>query len=171
VLDFFAGSGVTGEAVLKQNAADQGNRKYICVQIPEPLDKPEARLRTIADITRQRLRGVKESLAPSAHTLDLDGRANLDLGFRAYKLTTSNFKPWTGDPANIDSVARQLEVFTDNVIEGRTSEDILSEILLLTGFELTTPVERLTLAGKEVFSVAGGALLVCLEGARRNRRR
>ncbi len=176
VLDFFAGSGVTAHAVLAQNGEDGGNRRFICVQLPERLPIPEASLRTIADIARHRLVGAGKLIAAEyAGKLDLDQRTEpLDLGFRAYQLTTSNFTPWDGDPARFGApvrqpglfpttVAEQLELAVDNVLPGRTSEDILAELLLKSGFELTAPVERLTLAGKDLFSVAEGALLVCLE--------
>jgi adenine-specific DNA-methyltransferase len=162
VLDFFAGSATTGHAVMKQDAEDGGNRSYICVQFPEPLPKPEDRLKTILDIARERIAKAGCDIR-SRPTLEMQGP--LDVGFRAYKLTTSNFKPWDGDPANVPSVAQQIEFFADNTLPGRTAEDILTEILMKLGFELTEPVERLTLAGKAVFSVAGGALLVCLDRA------
>jgi len=172
VLDFFAGSGTTGDAVLRMNAIDS-NRRFILVQLPEPTAGPYP---TIAAITRERVRRAgKAIVAERAGKLDLDGRADLDLGFRAYKLTTSNFKPWDGDPARFSAdgqqqglfapVARQLEMAADNVLPGRSADDLLAEVLLRSGFELTAPVERLTLAGAAVFSVAEGSLLVCLERA------
>lgn len=85
-----------------------------------------------------------------------------DFGFRAYRLTTSNFKPWDREPPK-GQIARQLEAFSDNVLPDRTDEDLLTEVLLTAGLPLTTPVERLTLAGKTVFSLADGVWLVCLE--------
>ena len=86
------------------------------------------------------------------------------LGFRVFKLAESNFKPWNAQqPQDAAALAQQLELHIEHIREGRTSAGILFEILLKSGFPLTTPVETLTLAGKQVFSVAGGALLVCLE--------
>jgi adenine-specific DNA-methyltransferase len=93
----------------------------------------------------------------------LDSGNVLDLGFRAYKLTTSNFKPWDGNASAIDSVAEQLNAFTENILDQRGEEEFLTEISLKSGFELTTPIEKLSLAGKTVYSVALGALLVCLD--------
>ncbi|MCC6312968.1 MAG: site-specific DNA-methyltransferase [Thermomicrobiales bacterium] len=172
VLDFFAGSGTTAHAVMQLNAEDGGNRRYILVQLPEPTDN--AAFPTIADITRERVRRAGRKIAQErAGKLDLDGMRPPDLGFRAYRLADSNFKPWQGDPAQFapdphqaglfGPVARQVDLFTDNLRDGRGPEAILTELLLKTGFPLTVPVVRLTLAGQEVFSVADGALLACLE--------
>ena len=96
--------------------------------------------------------------------LALNGK-KLDLGFRVFKLAESNFKPWnanlpTGDVAMLK---QQLELHIDHIREGRTAEDILYEILLKSGFPLATPVEKVAMEGKTVFSVAGRALLICLE--------
>ena len=169
VLDFFAGSGTTAHAVMKQNAEDGGNRKYILVQLPEPLDPPKrlddgTELRTIADICRERVRRAGRQIAnEQAGKLDLDGNGGLDTGFRSYRLAASNFAPWNGDAAQIASVERQIELFTENVVADRSPEDLLTEILLKAGYPLTTPVEWLELAGNRVASVAEGALLVCLD--------
>jgi adenine-specific DNA-methyltransferase len=164
VLDFFAGSAVTGHAVFKQNAEDGGNRRFICVQLPEPLPAPEPSLATIVDIGKQRLRSAGQALISERDgKLALDGNGALDTGYRSYKLAESNFTPWNGDGGQIASVEQQIELFTENVLPDRSSEDLLTEILLKSGYELTTPVEWLTLAGNRVASVADGALLVCLD--------
>jgi len=171
VFDFFSGSGTTAHAVVKLNAEDGGDRRFILVQLPEPT---EGEYPTISAITRERVRRAGKAIAMErAGKLDLDGAGPLDLGFQAYRLSTSNFKPWDGDPVTFDpaqrqgqlfgSVAEQLQFHADNLLPDRTTGDILAEILLKSGFELTVPVERLDLAGKEVFSVGDGALLVCLE--------
>lgn len=161
VLDFFAGSGTSGHAVMKLNAEDGGNRRFILVQLPEPA---EGAYPTISAITRERVRRAGAAIAKErAGKLVLDGAAPPDLGFRAYKLATSNFRPWDGDPAAIDSVARQVELFVDNLLPDRTPDDILAELILKSGYPLTAPVERIILAGKTVHAVEGGALLLCLE--------
>ena len=164
VLDFFAGSGVTGHAVLAQNAEDGGNRRFILVQLPEQLPKPEARLKTIADICRERVRRVIRKLdEEDAGKLDLEGKTQ-DRGFRVFKLAESNFKVWDATaPKDAESLMQQLELHVDHIREGRSEEDILFEILLKSGFALTTPVETRTLAGKRVYRIADGAMLVCLE--------
>ncbi len=161
VLDFFAGSGTTGHAIMQLNAKDGGSRRFILVQLPEPA---EGDFTNIAQITRERIRRAAQAIAADrSGKLDLDSHGPLDLGFRSYRLTDSNFVPWSGAGADDASVARQIELIADNLVPDRTAEDILTEVLLKAGYELTVPVERLDLAGQEVFSVADGALLVCLE--------
>ncbi|MGH8593582.1 MAG: site-specific DNA-methyltransferase [Gammaproteobacteria bacterium] len=165
VLDFFAGSGPVGHAVIDQNREDGGNRRFILVQLPEPLPRPEKQLRTIADITKERVRRVIKKLNDEdAGKLDLENRSKQDRGFRVFKLAESNFKPWNAEvPKDAEGLVRQLEMHIDHIREGRPAEDILYEILLKSGFPLTTPVDSLSLAGKSVHSVASGALLICLE--------
>ncbi len=172
VLDFFAGSGTTADAVARLNVEDGGNRRFILVQLPEPTDGV---FPTIAAVTRERVRRAAKQIAKEiTGKPDLHGSGHPDLGFRAYRLTTSNFTPWDGDPTRFTAPARQPGLFpttiaeqltlaVNNVVPGRTGDDILAELLLKSGFELTAPVERLTLADMEVFSIAEGALLVCLE--------
>jgi adenine-specific DNA-methyltransferase len=163
VFDFFAGSGVTGQAVIDQNAEDGGNRKFVCVQLPEPLPKPEASLTSIFDIALARLRNAHSRLA---NRLDDKARKteqwHVDSGFRTYRLDTSNLASWSnGNPSEVQLEQALLE-FADNITPGRTSEDILAEVLLKNSFSLTAPVERLTLADTEVFAVEGDKLLLCL---------
>jgi adenine-specific DNA-methyltransferase len=163
VLDFFAGSGSTGDAVLMLNEHDGGDRRFVLVQLPEPTDR--ANFGTIADITKQRVRRVIERLTGKE-----GGRSNtgdersLDRGFRVFKLAESNFKPWDAEsPKDVATLTTQLGLHVDHIRDGRTAQDLLFEVLLKTGFPLTTPVEDLVLADKTVHSVAGGALLVCLD--------
>jgi len=171
ILDFFAGSGTTAHAVFDINKQDGGNRKFILVQLPEPLDitnrdqkagadfcdsigKPH----TIAEITKERARRAIKKFN------DENDANKKDLGFRAYKLAESNFKPWNADtPRNADALGEQLEMHVEHIREDRSADDILNEILLKDGFPLTTPVETLTLSGKTVYSVAAGALFICLD--------
>lgn len=162
ILDLFAGSGTLGEAVVNLNSQDQGKRKYILVQLPEPLN--EDRNTSIATIARERMRRCGRIPNGSPDQLGLESILNVTLGFRAYRLTESNFVPWKGGGASEDTaIEQQIALFADNLLPDRTSEDILTEILLKSGYALTVPVARLSLAGKEVFSVADGALLVCLD--------
>jgi adenine-specific DNA-methyltransferase len=167
VLDFFAGSGSTGHAVFEQNLEDGGNRQFILVQLPEPLPKPEARLKTIADISKERVRRVIKKLdGEDAEKLDLDSKQKQKRGFRVFKLAESNFKPWNADvPHDAPMLEKQLDLHVDHIRDGRTTGDLLYEILLKSGFPLTTPVEDLKLRGKTIHSVAGGALFICLERA------
>lgn len=168
VLDFFAGSGTTAHAIMELNKGGDGKRKFILVQLPEPTDNPD--YPTIADITRERVRRVSARLqaeqaavVPDLLTPADDTKTAPDFGFKAFRLAASNFKVWDGSAEQIADVGQTLELFADHVLDGRSAEDMLYELLLKTGFALTTPVTSLTLAGKQVFSAADGALLICLE--------
>jgi len=167
ILDFFAGSGTTAQAVLELNQQDGGNRKFILVQLPEPsegdTEAAKAGYSTIADITKERVRRVIKKLNDAdARQLPLD--APQDRGFRVFKLAQSNFKPWNAQlRQDAAALEQQLELHIEHIREERSPDDILYEILLKSGFPLTTPVETLTLEGKQVYSVAGSALLICLE--------
>ncbi|MBS3905902.1 MAG: site-specific DNA-methyltransferase [Syntrophaceae bacterium] len=179
VMDFFAGSGTTAHAVLELNKEDVGNRKFILVQLPEPFDstnkdqklaydfcKANNLAPNVAGITKERVRRVIKNLEDSEkQKLPLQGNRKQDLGFRVFKLAESNFKAWdanlpTGDVAVLK---QQLELHIDHIRDARTPDDILYEILLKSGFQLATPVEKIIMEGKTVFSAAGGALFICLE--------
>jgi adenine-specific DNA-methyltransferase len=166
VLDFFAGSGTTGHAVLDFNLQDGGNLKFILVQLPEPTGRED--YRTIADITKERVRRVIKKLneedANKAPGLFKANVPKQDRGFRVFKLAESNLKPWNAEVSHdAPALERQLELHIDHIREGRTADDILYEILLKSGFPLTTTVERLALADKTVHSIGGGVLSICLE--------
>ncbi len=163
VMDFFAGSGSTAHAILAQNRNDSGHRKFILVQLPEPTGRED--YSTIADITKERVRRVIQKLNDDdARKLDLDGGAKPDRGFRVFKLAESNFTTWDAEQStDAEGLARQLELHVEHIRAGRSPDDLLHEILLKSGFPLTTPVETLDLAGRQVHSVAGGALLLCLD--------
>ena len=165
VLDFFAGSGTTGHAVMAQNAADGGDRRYIVVQLPEPLD-PEnkdqkaaanfcdslGKPRTIAELTKERLRRAAVKVrADSPET-------TVDLGFRAYKLATSNLKAW----APGDNLEADLLSAADNLAPGRTEDDLLVELLLKRGIDLVEPSRTREIAGRTVHAFGGGVMLACL---------
>lgn len=165
VLDFFAGTGTTAHAVLLQNKDDQGNRKFICVQLPEPLPEPEPGLRTIADAAKKRVRSfIDECATGEVNQLSLAEKGKPDYGFKVFKLQSSNFRAWNAaQPKDAEQLGQQLEMHVQHIEAGRTQDDILYEILLKSGFPLTTKIESITMAGKPVFSVADGALLICLE--------
>ena len=170
ILDFFAGSGTTGHAVMAQNVADGGTRRYILVQLPEPLDPANAAQktaadfcdtlgvpRTIAELTKERLRRAGAKL--KAEHPD----AVLDTGFRVYKLATSNLKPWNPPvDASEDELRLALEEAVDNVLPGRSEDDLLAELLLKTGIDLTLASETKVIAGATVHALGGGTLIVCL---------
>ena len=163
VLDFFAGSGTTAQAVLDLNKQDGGKRKVILVQLPEPTDRND--YRTIADICKERVRRVIKKLNnEDAGKFDMDGGKKPDRGFRVFKLDQSNFTTWDAgiqhEPAVLE---RQLELHVEHIRDGRTDDDILYEMLLKSGYPLTASVEKQTLAGKTVYNVAGGLFIICLE--------
>lgn len=163
VLDFFAGSGTTAHAVLDLNRKDGGNRKFILVQLPEPTGREDHP--TIADIAKERVRRVIKKLnEKDATKLDLDATAKQARGFRVFKLADSNFDPWNAEsPKDAEGLAKQLELHVNHIRDGRAQDDLLYEILLKSGYTVASPVERLALADKTVYSVAGGLLFVCLE--------
>jgi adenine-specific DNA-methyltransferase len=163
ILDFLAGSGTTAQAVLEQNKEDGGTRRFILVQLPEPTGRDD--YPTITDICKERVRRVVTRLnEEDTSKLDLEGGTEQDRGFRVFKLAESNFKPWNAAvPNDTEKLQAKLALHIDHVREDRSPDDLLYELLLKSGFELTTPVEALELEGKTVYSVAGGALFICLE--------
>ena len=169
VMDFFAGSGTTGHAVMEQNAADGGRRRYILVQLPEPLDPANREQKTAADFCdrlgkpRNIAELTKERLRRAAGKVR-DGHPAFagDLGFRVFKLDSSNIRAWDPDP---DDLEGSLLAIVNRIKEDRSDDDIFHEILLKFGYDLSTPVETRTVAGKCVRSVGGGLLIVCLDEA------
>jgi adenine-specific DNA-methyltransferase len=143
VLDFFAGSGSTGHAVMDLNAADGGNRRYILVQLDEPVGKDG--YATIADITRERLRRAGKQIA-SKLTLDT---AEVDTGFRSYRLAPSNVRAWDGTSEQLDLIEA-----VNNLVSGRTTDDLLVEMMLRLGVDLTTPLQRREVAGSALYNLA-----------------
>ena len=163
VLDFFAGSGTTAHAVMALNAEDGGSRTYICIQLPEPTDTNtvahKAGFSTIAGISKERIRRAAAKLNES------DGNEKgQDRGFRVFKLDKSNFRRWQklAPAATVDQIAEQLELHVEHVDPTASQEDILFEILIKAGFRPTEKAELVEMAGKPVYSVADGALLICL---------
>lgn len=151
ILDFFAGSGSTGHAVMKVNTAHQSKRRFILVQLPEPTGKVP--YKTICDITKRRLRKAGEKISASA------GVMKPDLGFRVFKLETSNIRAW--NPKANDLKASLLD-HLEHLETDRSSDDILYEILLKLGLDLCVPIEQREIAGKQVNSVGAGVLMACL---------
>jgi len=162
VLDFFAGSGTTGEAVVNVNKTDHGRRQFICVQLPEECDVPD--FKNIAGIAKERLRRVLNKLSGDGQQkLDIEN-GKPDYGFKVFTLSGSNFRPWDATPPK-DTVElqKQLELHVKHIKEGSSPEDLFYELMLKSGYPLNTPVSKLSLAGKSVFSVADGLMLICLE--------
>ncbi len=169
VLDFFAGSGTTGHAVMAQNAADGGNRRYILVQLPEPLDPANdnqkiaadfcdrlGKPRNIAELTKERLRRAARKI--QSEFPDYMG----DLGFRVFTLDSSNIRAWKPDRENLEQT---LLDHLEHIKEGRSELDILYELVLKFGLDLCASTETCTIAGKTVYAIGGGVLLACLESS------
>jgi adenine-specific DNA-methyltransferase len=159
-LDFFAGSGSTGHAAMELAFETGKKHPYICVQLPErtALDSEEhkAGFETISEITVERIKRVGKKMNEKLNAVDI--------GFRLYRLASSNFKAWnTEQPKDNAEFVKQLTLHVDHLVSGRTQEDVLYELLLKSGFPLNTKVEKISLAGKDVFSIADGAMLICLE--------
>jgi len=161
ILDFFSGSATTAHAMMQLNAEDGGNRKYICVQIPEPTDEKseayKAGYKNICEIGKERILRAGEKIIADNPDKDL---SNLDIGFKVFKLDSSNIKEWDSD---FENLKQNLIDATENIKEDRTSEDLLYEILLKYGLDLTLPIEEKIIDDKKVFIIGFGALVVCLD--------
>lgn len=162
VLDFFAGSGSTAHAVIQNNYNNEGKIRYILVQIPQPIDendkKNECALNlckklnapaVISELTKERIRRCENSFSEIPK-----------FGFKVIKLDESNIHQWD---SSFDNLEQSLLNAKESIKAERTEEDVLYEILLKYGIELTVPVEQQTVAGKQVYVVGAGALLVCLD--------
>jgi adenine-specific DNA-methyltransferase len=165
ILDFFAGSCSTAEAVMLLNKEDGGKRRFIMVQLPEPIDAKSAAFkagyRTIADLGRARIKRAGEKInGERAGELDLQGQVAADVGFKAYSLSMSNFKVWEGNVSDAE-MGEQIEMYVDHLSKASSPEDVLCELLLKSGFPLITKVNSTRIAGKEVFAIED--VLICLE--------
>ncbi|WP_347456099.1 site-specific DNA-methyltransferase [Acinetobacter thermotolerans] len=163
ILDFFAGSSTTADAVMQLNAEDGGNRKFIMVQLPEQTDEKseayKAGYANIAEISKERIRRAgKKILDDNAGKESIE---NLDIGFRVLKIDSSNMKDVYYTPDALKQ--SDLLDLASNIKEERTSEDLLFQVMLDWGLELSLPIERKTIAGKEVFYVAGNSLVACFD--------
>jgi len=160
VLDFFAGSATTAQSVLDLNLDDAGRRKFIMVQLPETCkDKPEAiekGFTQIAEISKERIR--RSAAKIKEENPDYDG----DLGFKVFKLDSTNIKPWEVD---FDLTEADLFDYVENIKTDRREEDVLYEILLKYGLDLTLPITEHAIAGQKVFDIGMGALIICLADA------
>lgn len=161
-LDFFSGSCTSAHAIMDLNAQDNSNRKHIMVQLPEPCDEKseafKAGYKTIADIGKERIRKAGDKTLQD--NADKEGIENLDIGFKVFKLASSNIKPWDADFDNLEDT---LLSHVDNIKADRSEEDVLYEILLKYGLNLTVPIEERSIHGKTVYIVGLGALIVCLD--------
>lgn len=170
VLDFFAGSSSTAHAVLSQNAKDGGQRSFIQVQIAEPLNENALSSKvaakfcrdlgvpmTVSEISKERIRRAGKKILEG----DCHPDWNRDVGFRVLKVDTSNMKDVYYRPDELKQ--SDLLDMVDNVKEGRTAEDLLFQVLVDWGVDLTLPIRRETVQGKTVFFVDDNALVACFD--------
>lgn len=154
-LDFFAGSGSTAHAVMLQNEEDNGERKFIAIQLPEPTNEKseayKAGYKSITDMTKERIRRSIDKLESSNSNR---------VGVKVLKLAETNIRRWDAD---FDDLAPALQLAAKSIKLDRQAEDVLYEILLKYGIELTTLIEEEDIEGKQVFVVGAGALIVCLD--------
>ncbi|EHH1180636.1 site-specific DNA-methyltransferase [Vibrio vulnificus] len=160
VLDFFSGSATTAHAVMQKNAEDGGSRKFIMVQLPEQCEPKstgaKAGYKTIADVSKERIRRAGSKVLGQK-----DGSTTLDVGFRTLKIDSSNLADVYYQP---DTMTQEdLFAQIDNVKEDRTEEDLLFQVMLDWGVDLTLPIRRETIDGKTVFFVADNALVACFD--------
>ncbi|MBW6459702.1 MAG: site-specific DNA-methyltransferase [Bacteroidales bacterium] len=174
ILDFFAGSGTTAQAVLELNNEDGGNRKFILVQLPEQCDENsevyKAGYKTIADISRERTRRVIKKIEAEqvaerkqkGEQIDFGDNKETqqpDLGFKAFKLSPSNFRIWRGSEINEENLVEQLDAFTNPVRESSGQVNILYELMLKAGYLLTDKVEKI----ENFYSINGGELIIAID--------
>lgn len=166
IVDMFSGSGTTGHAVMSQNCSDGGKRRYILAQLPEPLDPSNkeqkdsvsfcdslGKPRSIAELTKERLRRSAKSIREENPLFAGD------LGFRVFKLASTNIREWEPDRENLEG---SLEASVDHLKTDRTEQDILFELLLKLGLDLTVPIEEKTIGKHKLHAIGAGALFVCL---------
>jgi adenine-specific DNA-methyltransferase len=151
VVDFFAGSGTTGHAVMSINAKDDGHRRYVLTQFPEPIQI--GKFKNIAEMTKERLR------QSAAKIKEENPLFSGDTGFRVFKLASSNIRAWEPDAADLEG---GLLKNAEHLVQGRSEQDVLYELLLKLGLDLCVPIEKKSIVGKAVYSVGGGVLFVCL---------
>lgn len=173
ILDFFSGSSTTAHATMQLNAEDGGERKFIMVQLPELLNEKseafEEGHRTICDIAEERIHRagekVEQDLIEKNNSSNLlDGQLvdphQLDIGFKVLKLDKSNIREWNSD---FDTLEENLDLFEEVFIEGRDELDVVYEIMLKNGLELTYPIKEISISNKNIYDVAYGNLFVCLD--------
>ena len=158
ILDFFSGSATTAHSVMKLNSEDDGNRKFICVQLPEITDEKsesyKAGYKNICEIGKERIRRAGEKVKRES------GKTELDIGFKVLKLDSSNIKSWDSDFENLET---NLLDAVENIKSDRNEEDLLYEILLKYGLDLILPIEEKEVNGKKLYNIGFGALIICLD--------
>ncbi|WP_312158699.1 site-specific DNA-methyltransferase [Oscillibacter sp.] len=174
ILDFFSGSATTAHAVMQLNAEDGGNRRYILVQLPEVCDENseayKAGYKNICEIGKERIRRSGKKLTETNGQMQLGDaeKEPFDIGFKVYKLDTSNLKTWDSTPIEndqLDILYDRMNQMISRVKPDRSDMDMVSEIMLKLGVPLTYPVGRTELNGKAVYAISADCLLlICLAG-------
>ena len=172
VLDFFSGSATTAHAVMQLNAEDGGNRRFILVQLPEVCDEKseayKAGYKNICEIGKERIRRAGKKLTEAKNSqLSMDGeKAPLDIGFKVFKLDTSNMKLWDTTPitdGGADELVERMNQMVRRIKPERSDLDMVYEVMLKLGVPLTYPVQQLNINGKPVYEVGEDCLLlICL---------
>ena len=152
ILDFFAGSSTTADAVIKFNSVTKNNIKFILVQIPEPVNESSEAYKegykNICEIGKERIRRAGNKIVEES------GNNELDIGFKVFKLDSSNLEKWEPEYNNI-----QQSLTVDQIKNDRTNEDLIYEIMLKYGIDLTYPIEE----ENNIYSIGFGALVICLD--------
>ena len=172
ILDFFSGSATTAHAVMQLNAEDGGNRRFILVQLPEVCDEKseayKAGYKNICEIGKERIRRAGKKLTETKDgQLSMDGeKAPLDIGFKVFKLDTSNMKLWDTTPiadGGADELVERMNQMVRRIKPERSDLDMVYEVMLKLGVPLTYPVQQLNINGKPVYEVGEDCLLlICL---------
>jgi adenine-specific DNA-methyltransferase len=162
VLDFFSGSATTAQSIFELNAENENSkRKFILIQLPEPLEDNDGAskigLHTISDVGKERIRRVGTKIKEENPLIT----ANLDIGFRVLKLDSTNMKDVYYNPEEFE--ASFFDSLTDNIKEDRTPEDLLFQVMLDLGVELSSKINESTIGGKKVFNVADNFLIACFD--------
>jgi adenine-specific DNA-methyltransferase len=164
ILDFFGGSGTTAQAVLELNKGEEGNRRFILVQLPELTEENgeafKAGYKTIADISKERIRRVIHKIKKEKKEKPgLFDNENIDLGFKVFKLSPSNFKIWRGNEITEENLVQQLDAFTNPVSEGSQEQNMLYELMVKAGYQLTDKVEE----KDKFYSINEGEMIIAIE--------
>lgn len=162
ILDFFSGSSTTAHATMQLNIEDVGSRRFILVQLPEITDeKSEAYksgYKNICEIGKERIRRAGDKIV--SENKDKEGIEKLDIGFKVFKLDSSNLKSWDSSMENLEQNILEMDT---NLKKDRSKEDLLYEILLKSGVELTAKIEEIKVGYNTLYNIGQGALLACLD--------
>lgn len=160
IMDFFSGSATTAHSCMILNSLNTQKRKYILVQLPEKMNFDEVdckdRFETICDIGEERIKRAGEKIKKETN-------ANIDYGFKVFKLDSSNFKLWNGEFKTEEEANNYFIEHLNPLVDGRTNEDLLYELLLKEGMSLTSPIEEIKIEDKTIYSIGMGYLMICLE--------